>query len=96
MDLAAIVSGGSLTVAFTVANASTAGIVHISPELALTSGLVIAYARVSAANTVEVKFSNTSTGSIDPPSMAWLLSFNNDIRSKSKEPLNIQGLFFCF
>ncbi len=73
-DLGAIAAGGTLTAFFTVPNAATTGVVHVSPELSLTSGLVMAYARVSAANTVEVKFTNTSAGSIDPPSMAWRIA----------------------
>lgn len=46
---------------FTVANATTGSSVVVSPASALTDGLIISYARVSAANTVEVKFYNAAT-----------------------------------
>lgn len=48
----------------TVTNASTSWVVSVSPSGLLTSGLVIAYARVSAANTVTIAYRNTTSGSI--------------------------------
>lgn len=55
---------------FTVANAAVHSTVYISPATTLDHGLIIAYARVSAADTVEVTFtnitgSNITTGAID-------------------------------
>jgi trimeric autotransporter adhesin len=59
---------------FTVNNALTTGTVTISPASALTDRMVITYARVSAANTVEAKFCNESTAAIDLASMNYYIS----------------------
>lgn len=63
-------ANSSLQETFTVTNAALKSTVYISPDIPLPSGLVIAYARVSAADTVEVTFTNTTganitTGAID-------------------------------
>jgi hypothetical protein len=46
----------------------------VSPASALDDGLMIAYARVSAANTVEVKFINTTGSAIDPAAMDYYIT----------------------
>ncbi len=71
IDVAAIAPGTSSIETFGVANAQTGSSVSISPDLALADGLLIAYARVSAANTVEVKFTNTSSAIINPPALNY-------------------------
>jgi hypothetical protein len=72
VDLPSIAAtGGVLTQTFTVANASVGSTVYISPDQALPNGVIIAYARVSAANTVEVKFYNAALTANDPPAMNW-------------------------
>lgn len=63
-------ANSSLQETFTVANAAIKSTVYLSPATPLPSGLVIAYVRVSATDTVEVTFTNTtganiSTGAID-------------------------------
>jgi hypothetical protein len=70
IDLPSIAANGESTVSITVNNAIVGGSVYISPASSMT-GIAIAYARVSAANTIEVKFSNTSLVASDPPSMAF-------------------------
>jgi hypothetical protein len=50
------------------------GSVSISPAAALSDGLLIAYARVSAAGTVEVKFFNASGAAIDLASMSYYIT----------------------
>ena len=55
-----IAAGTSQVVTFSVSGAATTSSVMISPSGALPDGLLIAYARVSAAGTVEVKFTNVS------------------------------------
>jgi trimeric autotransporter adhesin len=45
---------------YTVSGASTGASVMVSPNSPINAGLVIAYARVSAANTVEVAYRNTT------------------------------------
>jgi len=49
---------------YTVTNAAITASVMVSPNGALNAGLVIAYARVSSANTVEVSYRNTTGSSI--------------------------------
>lgn len=72
VDLPSIAAtGGVLVQTFTVANAVVGSTVYISPDQALANGIVIAYARVSAANTVEVKFYNAALSANDPPAMNW-------------------------
>lgn len=59
--------GTALTQTFVVTNAALTSSVHISPANALSDGLIIAYARVVAAGSVEVKFFNASGADIDAP-----------------------------
>jgi hypothetical protein len=67
-----IAAGASQIVTFSIPNAGTTSSVMISPSGALPDGLLIAYARVSAAGVVEVKFTNvTST-----PTSAITQNFN--------------------
>jgi hypothetical protein len=73
-DVASIAAGSSLIVDYTVTNSATTSTVYISPESDLANGLIIAYARVSAAGTVRAKFTNTSTSAIDPPSMNYYIT----------------------
>lgn len=70
IDLPSIAANGESTVSITVTNAILGGSVNVSPASSMT-GIAIAYARVSSANTVEIKFSNTSLAASDPPSMAF-------------------------
>jgi hypothetical protein len=51
-----ILPGAGVTQSFTVTGASTGSAVSISPDSGLSPGLIISWARVSAANTVEVRF----------------------------------------
>lgn len=59
-NLPAISPGTSAAVTFAVPNAALTSSVTVSPTGALPDGLIMAYARVSAAGTVEVKFSNVA------------------------------------
>lgn len=56
-----IAAGASQVVTFSVSGAAASSSVMISPSGALPDGLLIAYARVSAAGVVEVKFTNVSS-----------------------------------
>ena len=51
-----------------VANTITGATVYVSPASALT-GIVIGYARVSVAGTIEIKFSNPTAAASDPAAM---------------------------
>ncbi len=73
-DITNIVAGATSIQNFTVPNALTTGTVHISPSGGLTNGLVIAYARVSSAGNVEVKFTNTSAIAIDPAILDYYIT----------------------
>lgn len=62
-SIPAVSAGGSETVTFSVPDAAVSSSVMISPSASLPDGLLIAYARVSVAGTVEVKFTNINTSS---------------------------------
>lgn len=59
---------------FTVTGAATGKTAWLSPATALTNRLLIAYTRVSAANTVEAKFCNESAAAIDMAAMDFYVS----------------------
>lgn len=60
-----------ITVSFAFAGATVGGTVSISPSTAPPNGIIIAWARVSAANTIEVRFENNSGAAINPPSLGY-------------------------
>ena len=57
-----LLAGASFTTFVTVPNAQPGASVLISPQFALIGSEVISYARVSTANTVEIKVTNASEG----------------------------------
>ncbi len=59
---------------FTVTGTAIGSSVSISPGIALADGLLISYARVSAANTVEVKFMNTTFVTLDQGLTAFFIT----------------------
>jgi hypothetical protein len=60
-----IPANNSASVSITVTGATVGSVVYVSPSAALTAGIVIAWARVSAANTVEIRFNNVSGAAIN-------------------------------
>lgn len=70
-DIPSIAADSGSLRTFTFANAALGGSVIISPASALPDGVIIAYARVSVAGTVEVKFRNVTTAAIDPPNINY-------------------------
>ena len=58
--------GGSESIAITVTGAQVGGTVQVSPRAEMEAGIIIGYARVTAADTVSVRFVNTTNGPIDP------------------------------
>ncbi len=64
-DLASIAAAGQELITVTVPGAAVGDVVSVSPQSALLAGLIIAYARVSAADTVIVAVSNHSGGAVD-------------------------------
>lgn len=73
-NLPSIAAGATLTQTFTVTNAQTSSAVQVSQAGVFGDGLVIGSARVSAANTVEVRFVNTSGAAINPSTMDFLFT----------------------
>jgi len=76
-DLSSIAAGAVKLQTFTVSGADLEGTAYISPSIALPDGLIICYVRVSAANTVEVKFLNASTVSVNPSLMDFYITVIN-------------------
>lgn len=66
-----IPSGTGTTVSFAFAGATVGSAVSISPSTAPPNGIIIAWARVSAANTIEVRFENNSAAAVNPPSISY-------------------------
>ncbi len=73
-DVASVPANGYTTETFTVANAPTTASVMVSPQSELVNGLLIAYARVVSAGTVEIKLVNTTGSVIDPGLMFWFIT----------------------
>jgi hypothetical protein len=72
------VPGGMSTLeTFVVSGAVVGSTVYVSPESELPDNLIIAYARVSALGTVEVKFTNVSAGAINPATMDFYITVIN-------------------
>jgi hypothetical protein len=59
-------NGGSESIAVNVTGAQVGGTVQVSPRDELETGIIIGYARVSAANTVSVRFVNTTNSNVNP------------------------------
>jgi hypothetical protein len=66
IDIPNTPSGTGNSVTVTVTNATTGSAVSVSPSSALPNGIVIAWARVSAVNTVEIRFENNSGAPVNP------------------------------
>jgi hypothetical protein len=62
-----IAANSNLSVSVAVPGATVGSVVYVSPSVALPSSIVIAWARVSAANTVEISFNNVSSPGVNPP-----------------------------
>ncbi|HXH98963.1 MAG TPA: hypothetical protein VNI52_01755 [Sphingobacteriaceae bacterium] len=74
LDIPPISPGASIIQNFTVPDATSNGAVSVSPGLGLDNGLLIAYARVSSAGNVEVKFTNITFSTINPEPMNYHIS----------------------
>ena len=73
-DVPSIAAGSCSARIFSVPNSLTTGTAFISPASALTDRMVISYARVYTAGTVEAKFCNVSAAPIDLPSMNYYIT----------------------
>jgi hypothetical protein len=72
IDIPNIPPAQGTTMLVTVTGATTGSAVSVSPELALSNGIVIAWARVSAANTVEIRFENNANSATNPPPVNFI------------------------
>jgi hypothetical protein len=73
-NLASVPASSATIETFTITGANIGSAVSISPNNVLPDGLLIAYARVSAANTVEVKFMNVTGVAINPATMNFYIA----------------------
>ena len=73
-NIGSVPANGSITFDFTVTNAAVGSTVSISPADDLGNGLIIATARVSAANTVQIRLQNVTGGAIDPNQMDYFIT----------------------
>jgi hypothetical protein len=73
IDIPLLAAGAETAQTLTFANAAVGASVYVSPAAALT-GIVIAYARVSSAGNVEIKFVNTSAAAVDPAAMNFFIT----------------------
>ncbi len=66
IDIPNILANGNVTVSVTVTGATVGSVAYISPSAALPASIVIAWARVSAVNTVQISFNNVSATAVNP------------------------------
>jgi trimeric autotransporter adhesin len=73
-DVGSVAAYSALVQTFAVTGAIVGSSVSLSPSTALPDGLIISYARVSAAGTVEAKFFNATGTAINPVSMTYYIT----------------------
>ena len=74
IDVPSIAADGEQTVTVALTNVTTNGAVSISPAADLPSGILIAWARVSSAGNVRIRFKNTSASTVDPAAINYFIS----------------------
>ena len=73
IDLPLMSPGTGTTQSFTVTGATLGSSVSVSPTIALSDGLIISWARVSATNTVEVRFNLLYGPASDPSAQNYYI-----------------------
>ncbi|HUN00413.1 MAG TPA: hypothetical protein PLI96_08015 [Halothiobacillus sp.] len=63
---AAVAAATTVEQSFTIPGVLPGDSIDVNPP-ALTAGVVLSNARVSAANTVQIQFTNSTAGSLTPP-----------------------------
>ena len=66
IDVGSVAANNELDVVTAVANVSTTGAVSVSPAVNLPAGLIIAWARVSSAGNITIRYRNVTGSAIDP------------------------------
>jgi len=74
IDVGSVPANGELDVVTVVANVATTGAVSISPAANLTTGIIIAWSRVSSTGNITTRFRNLTAVPIDPPSISYFIS----------------------
>ncbi len=74
INVGSVPANGELDVTVALANATLNGAVSISPAADLESGLVIAWARVSAAGTIKIRYRNLTGAIINPVAINYYIS----------------------
>lgn len=71
IDLVNLPANTGTTVSFAFNGATVGSAIILSPSTPLPAGIIIAWARVSAANTIEVRFENNNAGPVNAPSTGF-------------------------
>jgi hypothetical protein len=74
INVGSVPANGELDVTVALANATLNGAVSVSPATDIESGLVIAWARVSAAGTIKIRYRNLTGAIINPASTNYYIS----------------------
>jgi hypothetical protein len=73
IDVPNISANANIAISVVVPGATVGSVVYVSPSVALPASIVIAWARVSAANTVEISFNNVSAPASNPPAQNFAI-----------------------
>ncbi len=73
IDIPNLAANTGFSTLVSVTGATVGAAVTVSPSSALPAGIIIAWARVSAANTVEIRFENNSGVLVNPPSQSFII-----------------------
>ncbi len=74
INVGAVPANGELDVSVALPNVTLNGAVSISPAADIESGLVIAWARVSAAGTIKIRYRNLTAAIINPVTINYYIS----------------------
>ncbi len=74
IDVVSIAANSFQDVTVTLAGATVNGAVSVSPAADIPSGVIIAWARVSAANTIKIRFNNVTSSAINPAAINYFVS----------------------
>ena len=74
INVGSIPANGELDITVALANVTTNGTVSVSPAADINSGIIIAWARVSAAGTIKIRYRNLTGAAIDPPAINYYVS----------------------
>lgn len=73
IDIPNIAANGNVVMNVTVPGATIGSVVYVSPSAALPATVVIAWARVSAADNVQISFNNVSAPAVNPAAQNFFI-----------------------